>query len=145
MSCCFEVERIVLPRHFLFDSLQLYAQFQSAAATLAQLRFDLLQAQAERIVGLHVQLKVPHVRSKFKLVMQLKIINMRIKPCEVLVDLGGSARNQLEYVFRTEMGRVAVHANVVEHFSLPRELSVTASEESMLNESSLSHNQAALS
>lgn len=59
------------------------------------------------------------------------------------MDLAG--RNQLEYVFRTEMGRVAVLANVVEHFSLPRELSVTASEESMLNESCVSLNKAALS
>lgn len=92
-----------------------------------------------------MQLKVPHVRNKFKLVMQVKIINMRIRPCEIVVDLGNLARNKLEYVFRTEMGRVAVHANVVEHYSLPRELSVTASEESMLNESSLSQNKAALS
>lgn len=143
MSCCFEVERIILPKHFLFDSLQLYAQFQSAAATLAQLKFDILQSQAERVVGLNVQLKVPRVRSKFKMVMMVKIINMRIRPCEVEVDLAG--RNQLEYVFRTDMGRVAVLANVVEHFSLPRELSVTASEESMLNESCVSLNNPALS
>lgn len=114
MSCCFEVERIVLPRHFLFDSLQLHAQFQSAAATLAHLKFDILQSQKERAVGLNVQLKVPQARSRFKLVLQVKIINMRMRPCEVEVDLAGSS--QLEYVFRTEMGRVAVLANVVQHF-----------------------------
>lgn len=90
MSCCFQIERITLPRQFLFDSLRLYAKFQSTAVDLLTLRFDLTQASAERIIPLNVQLKVPSTRSKFTLVLQVRIINMRIPTSEVTVDLSAS-------------------------------------------------------
>lgn len=90
MSCSFHIERITLPRQFLFDSLRLYAKFQSTAVDLLTLRFDLTQASAERIIPLNVQLKVPSARSKFTLVLQVKIINMRIPTSEIIVDLSAS-------------------------------------------------------
>jgi hypothetical protein len=94
MSCCFQIEKIRLPKQFLFDSLRLYAQFQSASVDLLHLRFDLSKSSNERNVPLNVQLKVPSVRSKFTLVMQIRIINMRIRPSEVVVDLSTSEWNQ---------------------------------------------------
>lgn len=94
MSCCFQVERIVLPRQFLFDSIRLYAKFQSTAVDLLALRFDLSQATTERNIPLNVQLRIPFTRSKFSLVMQVRIINMRVPPCEVTVDLAIKDCNQ---------------------------------------------------
>lgn len=90
MSCCFQIERVTLPRQFLFDSLRLYAKFQSTAVDLLTLMFDLTQASAERIIPLNVQLKIPSARSKFTLVLQVKIINMRISTSEVFIDLSAS-------------------------------------------------------
>lgn len=94
MSCCFQVERIVLPRQFLFDSLRLYAKFQSATVDLISLGFDLSQSTNERIIPLNVQLKIPLTRTKFSLVLQVKIINMRVPPSEVTVDLAITDSNQ---------------------------------------------------
>ena len=90
MSCCFQIERLILPRQFLFDSLRLYAKFQSTAVDLLAIRFDLTQSTTERNIPLNVQLKVPSVRSKFTLVLQIRIINMRIPPSEINVDLSTS-------------------------------------------------------
>jgi hypothetical protein len=94
MSCCFQIERITLPRQFLFDSLRLYAKFQTTAVDLLTLRFDLAQAAMERTIPLNVQLKVPSARCKFTLVLQVRIINMRISPSEVSVDLSAAEWNQ---------------------------------------------------
>lgn len=136
MSCCLQIERIALPRQFLFDSLRLYAKFQTTAVELLSSRFDLAQASAERTIPINIQLKVPSVRSKFALVLQVRIINMRVPPAEVIVDLSASEWNQFEYVFQTEMGRVSVYTNVIEQHSLPKEYEVTPSEESVISETS---------
>jgi hypothetical protein len=94
MSCCFQIERLILPRQFLFDSLRLYAKFQSTAVDLLAIRFDLTQSTTERNIPLNVQLKVPSVRSKFTLVLQIRVINMRIPPSEINVDLSNIDSSQ---------------------------------------------------
>jgi hypothetical protein len=94
MTCSFQIEKLILPRQFLFDSLCLYAKFQTASVDLLNIRFDLSQTNQERTVLLNTHLRIPSARAKFTLVLQLRIINMRIRPSEVAIDLSTSEWNK---------------------------------------------------
>ena len=113
MTSCLQIESIRLQKGILFDSLRLYLQFTSTVVEIFNLKYDHLQAKGVRDVMVNVQLKIPPSRNKFKMVVQLKIINMRIPLSEVEVDLSSDDKEQYEYVFQTEMGRITVLANSI--------------------------------
>jgi hypothetical protein len=88
-----------LQKGFLFDSLRLYLQFTSAAVDISNLKYEHSQAKGERNVSINVQLKIPPSRNKFKMVVQIKIINMRIPLSEIEVDLSSEDLARYEYIF----------------------------------------------
>lgn len=113
MTNCLQIESIKLQKGVLFDSLQLYLQFTSTTVEILNLKYDFSQGKGERNVMVNVQLKIPPSRNRFKMVVQLKIINMRIAPSEVEVDLSSEDVGNYEYIFQTEMGRVTVLASSI--------------------------------
>ena len=113
MTNCFQIESIKMQKGALFDSLRLFLQFTSTVVEIFNLKYDFSQAKGERNVNINVQLKIPVSRSKFKMVVELKIINMRIPLSVVEVDLSSEDIGQYQYVFESEMGRITVFANSI--------------------------------
>jgi hypothetical protein len=117
MINCLQIEQLILPPRFLFDTLTLTARFQTLQTQLARLSFNLSDAHSSRRLPLNLQLKVPTALSHLTLVLEVSIINMHIEPVEMKVELGSSRK--MQYIFQTDMGRVALDLSLGQQVCLP--------------------------
>jgi hypothetical protein len=83
-----QIERIRLPKLFIFDQLALEAKFITTKVNLVTLGFKATESMKERTVHSNVRLKVPASRSKFVLRLEVTIINLAVPAVEIDVDLG---------------------------------------------------------